>query len=153
MAFYDYHFVTHWKINGPIKLVYDILTDGKNYARWWTPAYVSSERVGEKTFKTLVRARLPYTLEFTTKAIREVEPTEFEIQSTGELAGRGLWKLQSSGEITDVTFYWDVQATKPLVKWLSLFLKPVFKWNHDWVMRTGGKCLQEEVNLRQLFYY
>ncbi len=146
MAFYDYHFVTHWKIRGPVETAFRILKDGPKYSEWWKPAYVKTEEVGPQKVLSLVRAKLPYTLAFTTELVRDISPTEIEIRAAGELVGKGLWKLKQVGETTEVTFYWDVQAAKPIVRWLSLFLKPVFQWNHDWVMKGGEAALQAEVN-------
>jgi polyketide cyclase/dehydrase/lipid transport protein len=144
----DYHFVTHWKVRGPIRTVYDILKDGENYDRWWRPAYVRTDVVGTKKVRALVRAKLPYTLDFMTELVREDPPRELEIKSTGELAGRGIWKLVQNDGSVDVTFFWDVSAEKPLVKLLSPILKPLFRWNHDWVMKTGEPQLQAEVDRR-----
>ncbi|QQR79416.1 MAG: hypothetical protein IPJ69_08565 [Deltaproteobacteria bacterium] len=145
MPFYDYHFISHWRITGPIQVVYDILKDGAHYSRWWKPAYVSSQAMDD-CVESLVRAKLPYTLTFITQLIQENPPYELMVQSTGELVGTGLWKLKAVGDETHIEFYWDVQAIKPLVRWLSLFLKPVFKWNHSWVMKQGEMCLQKEVD-------
>lgn len=148
MSVADYHFVTHWRIRGPVQLVYDILKDGEGYSTWWRPAYVSTRKVGDKKVRSLVRAKLPYTLDFTTQLVRENPPEEIEIRALGELSGRGLWKLEPAGDAVSVTFYWDVRAEKPLVKLLSPILKPLFRWNHDWVMKVGETGLQQEIEHR-----
>lgn len=146
MAFSDYHFITQWNIKGSPARIYEILKEGQNYDRWWKPAYVKTEKVDDKKIQATVRAKLPYTLTFTTELIREIPNQEIEIKSAGELEGNGLWKLEASGDYNSVTFFWDVKATKPLIRWLSFFLKPLFKWNHDWVMKTGENCLQKEID-------
>lgn len=152
MGFSDYHFVTHWRIKGPIHIVYDILKDGLHYSQWWKPSYVNSSEIrdesGAQKVHCTVRARLPYTLTFTTELVRENLPHEILVKSTGELIGTGLWKLRQKDEYTLVEFYWDVKATKPLIRRLSFFLKPFFQWNHSWVMRNGEVCLQNEVTRR-----
>jgi hypothetical protein len=145
----DYHFVTHWRVKGPIQIAFEILKDGKNYAHWWKPAYVSSEEVGSQKVESLVRAKLPYTLRFTSQLIQETPPSELKIHATGELEGTGLWKLKQEGESTVIDFNWDVRANKAVVRWLSFLLKPLFSWNHDWVMNTGEKALQSEINRRK----
>ncbi|MBI3541040.1 MAG: polyketide cyclase, partial [Deltaproteobacteria bacterium] len=94
--------------------------------------------------------KLPYTLTFTTELVREVPPREIEIKASGELAGRGLWRLEQKGEMAHITFLWDVRTERPLMRLLSPLLKPLFSWNHDWVMKTGEKALQEEVCRLQL---
>ncbi len=145
MAFYDYRFVTHWRIRGPISVIYDILKEGQAYSRWWKLSYVSSETVGVGKIRCLVRAWLPYTLQFTTELLQENPPYEFAVEATGDLVGTGVWKLKQEGEDAVVEFHWNVRASKSLVKWLSLFLKPVFAWNHAWVMKKGKACLRQEV--------
>ena len=145
MAVYDYHFVTHWKIRGPIRRIYDVLKDGARYSEWWRSAYLKTEETGPRKVRALVRAKLPYTLDFTTEMVRESRPNELEIRASGELVGKGLWKLNHSDGWTNIVFYWDVRAEKPLVRWLSFLLKPLFRWNHDWVMRVGERGLQEEI--------
>lgn len=151
MSYSSYHFVTHWKVRGGIHLVFEILRDGENYSQWWRPAYVSSRVVGLQgghKVHCLVRAKLPYTLSFTMELAHEKPPYELELRATGELVGRGLWRLREAGELTEIEFQWDVRAEKTLVKWLSPILRPLFHWNHDWVMRMGQIGLQEEVERR-----
>lgn len=148
MASSDYSFLTHWQIEGDRKLVYEILKEGERYPDWWRPAYQECRRVGEEAVACRVRAKLPYTLEFTTELVRERPPEEFEIRASGELEGKGLWRLRQAGKFTEVEFHWDVEARKPWVRALSFLLKPVFRWNHDWVMNTGEACLQSEVDRR-----
>ncbi len=149
MTHSNYHFITHWQIKGRIQTVYDVLTDGANYARWWKPAYVSSEEIKPNVIRSKVRAKLPYTLTFVTEPVRENAPYEIEIKSSGDLVGTGLWTLKREGEFVLLEFTWGVRAEKPWVRYLSSFLKPLFRWNHDWVMSTGGKALQAEVRRRE----
>jgi hypothetical protein len=146
MSFSDYHFITTWKIRGPIEKAYQVLSDGKNYASWWQPAYLSTKEIAPRKIEALVRAKLPYNLRFVTELERENPPHEFKIRASGELEGTGLWRLKQSGDITEIKFFWDVRANKPFVRWFSCLLKPLFEWNHDWVMKTGEAALQTEVD-------
>jgi hypothetical protein len=148
MSQHEYHFTTRWRVKGPIQVVYDILKDGPKYADWWRPAYRSSIKVGPEKVASTVRAKLPYTLKFDTELIREQPPKELALRSTGELVGTGLWKLRQVDSYTEVDFIWDVSAEKPIIRRLSFLLKPLFNWNHDWVMKVGERGLQEEVNRR-----
>ena len=150
MPSHDYYFVTHWRVHGRRPAVFEILKEGEQYARWWRPAYQETRRVGERKVLATVRARLPYTLQFTTELVRESPDRELEIRASGELVGTGLWKLEQQGPEVCIEFHWQVRAEKPLVRWLSPFLKPLFRWNHDWVMATGERALQAEVDRRQL---
>lgn len=142
MPFHHYHFVTHWQVRAPIQKVYEILKDGPRYAQWWRPAYVSSEEIAPGKVRAVVHSRLRYTLTFVTEVTREAPPHEIELRSSGDLVGKGLWKLHQNGEWTKIQFSWEVRAEKPLLRWLSPLLRPLFKWNHDGVMSAGERGLQ-----------
>ncbi len=143
----DYHFLSHWMVKAPIALVFEILKDGPGYPRWW-PCYVHAEQVSPSAVRALVRAKLPYTLEFTTELIFENSPTEIAFKSAGELIGTGRWLLKQDGEHTAVRLFWDVRTEKSWMKLLSPLLRPIFQWNHDWVMKTGEAGLKKELERR-----
>jgi hypothetical protein len=149
MSAADYRFVTPWRVRGLRETVYRTLLDGVHYPRWWKPAYISCRELAPKKIEMVVRGKLPYTLTFTTEVIRENPFEEFEVRATGELDGTGLWTLRQDGAFTELVFYWNVRVTKPLVRHFSYFLKPLLVWNHNWVMSTGEKALQEEIFRRR----
>jgi hypothetical protein len=45
----------------------------------------------------------------------------------------------------NVTYDWRVKAEKPLLRYISFLLKPVFAANHRWAMRQGEQSLQREL--------
>ncbi len=36
----NYHFTTHWRVQGTIEEVYDVLADGPDLVRWWPSVYL-----------------------------------------------------------------------------------------------------------------
>jgi hypothetical protein len=42
-----------------------------------------------------------------------------------------------------VTLEWNPCVEKPLVKFLSPILKPLFYWNHEWTMKRGERQIVE----------
>ena len=40
MATNDYHFITHWRVEGNINEVADILRNAKDLPRWWPSVYL-----------------------------------------------------------------------------------------------------------------
>ena len=40
--------------------------------------------------------------------------------------------------VTAVVYEWNVSTTKPWMNLLAPIARPLFAWNHDWVMRNGG---------------
>ncbi len=71
----------------------------------------------------------------------------------GELAGIGRWRLfEQDGEVpvTAVVYEWNVSTTKPWMNLLAPIARPLFEWNHDWVMRNGGAGLAKLLGCRLL---
>jgi hypothetical protein len=33
-----------------------------------------------------------------------------------------------------VRFHWQVNADRPFIRYLTLVLGPLFRWNHDWAI-------------------
>jgi hypothetical protein len=87
------------------------------------------------------------------RTTRVLKPHLLEGHAQGELAGTGLWRLfeQDGGTpVTAVVYEWNVSTTKP---WMNLFApiaRPVFEWNHDWVMRNGGEGIARLLGCRLL---
>jgi hypothetical protein len=49
----------------------------------------------------------------------------------------------------DIMFDWRIRAEKPLLRWLSFVLKPLFEANHRWAMARGEECLVRELARRR----
>jgi hypothetical protein len=48
-----------------------------------------------------------------------------------------------------VSYDWNIRAAKPLLRYLSPLLKPVFAANHHWAMRMGEISLKLELARRR----
>ena len=152
----EYTFLTEWSVTAPIELVYDILKDGKDYVRWWPDVYLKAAHIpsgdpngiGDQVV-LLTKGWLPYKLRWTATAMRRERPHTIAISAAGDFNGRGIWQLAQHGEECCIAFDWRLRADKPLLRLLSPFMKPVFKWNHRWAMERGYIRLQEEI-ARQL---
>jgi hypothetical protein len=48
-----------------------------------------------------------------------------------------------------ITYNWRVSAIKPLLRWLSWLLRPVFAANHRWAMARGEESLRPELRRRR----
>ena len=40
-------------------------------------------------------------------------------------------------------YEWNVHTTKRWMNAMAPLLRPVFEWNHNWVMRNGGAGIAE----------
>jgi hypothetical protein len=58
--------------------------------------------------------------------------------------------LFEEGGVTAVTYEWSVATTKAWMNLVAPLARPVFAWNHDWVMRRGGEGLARELGARLL---
>ena len=85
------------------------------------------------------RSLLPYRVEFEVTATKVERFSLMEGQATGDLEGTGRWRLYEQDGVTAVLYEWDVATTKPWMNRMAPLLRPVFEWNHDWVMRRGGE--------------
>jgi uncharacterized protein YndB with AHSA1/START domain len=153
----QYEFLTTWCLDAPVEAVFDLLHDSGGYARWWE-GVVSVEMlergdemgVGELTHFTW-RSVLPYSLGFDLRVTRVKRPYLIEGHASGELEGVGTWRLYA-GEGVAVVYDWRVHTTK---RWMNMFgplARPAFSWNHDVVMRQGGKGLAAELGATLLLH-
>lgn len=148
-AFYE--FVTRWEIDAPREMLYELLGTPVNYPVWMKSLNIQVIPISEGDENGVgrediyhIRAFLPYSLTWKLKCIKARKPFEFLSVASGELKGTGKWTFQQKGTGTFVTFEWKVFANKPFLKRFSWLLRPVFKWNHDWVMQRWEKDLQRE---------
>ncbi len=148
----DYRFVTRWRVPGTPQLIYDMLSDTEDVARWWPALYhrvtVTDPGVPHGPGKTVdveSKGFLPYTLKWSFRVTEVDEPNGYALEAWGELIGTGRWTFRADGEWTDVTYDWNVRAAKPLLRYLSPILRPFFSANHNYVMRQGEKGLRAEL--------
>jgi uncharacterized protein YndB with AHSA1/START domain len=153
----DYQFLTTWGIDAPIEAVFDVLNDSPGYPRWWK-GVVSVEvveegdetRVGELDHFTW-RSVLPYSLGFDLRVTRVKRPYLIEGYASGELEGVGTWRLYE-GDGVAVVYEWRVRTTKRWMNVLGPLASPAFSWNHDVVMRQGGRGLAAKLGATLLLH-
>ena len=152
----DYHFVTRWRVNGTCDEVGDVLSDPLQLPRWWPSVYLrvteltpgDADGIG-RVVDLYTKGWLPYTLRwrFTTTESRRAEG--FSLDAEGDFVGRGVWTFVQDGAAVDVTFDWRIAAHKPLLRRLTLLLRPLFAANHHWAMRQGLTSLRLELERRR----
>ena len=74
-------------------------------------------------------------------------PSELAAEVSGELAGTGRWTLSPSGDGTLVRCNWDIRTTRPWMNLVAPLARPVFSWNHDELMREGGRSLARQLGV------
>ena len=155
--FNEYRFVTQWWVHAPREEVFAVLTDSKSLTRWWPSVYRAVDQIAPPTEPDGVGKRLglrtqgwlPYRLHWELRVVEHQSPSRLAFEATGDFVGRGVWTLKEGGDATEVTYEWAIRAHKPLVRYLSVILKPVFAMNHRWAMARGLESLELELARRQ----
>ncbi len=146
-----YHFITRWEMDAPQGILFDLLSEPLHYPAWMKSLRIrvslvtagNENGIGREDHYEL-RAFLPYTLRWNLKCIQSQKPHGFRSSASGDMEGFGEWSFQSLGSKTLVQFEWKVKMQKPILRECSGFLRPLFEWNHDWVMRRWEKDLRLE---------
>ena len=152
----EYRFLTTWCLEAPIEPVWEAIYDSERWPDWWrgVERVVELEPAGEDGTGQVARytwkSRLPYELTFIVRSTRSERPHLLEGEASGELAGTGRWRLFESGGATAVLYEWDVHTTRPWMNLLAPIARPVFAWNHDYVMRNGAVGLARLLDARLL---
>jgi hypothetical protein len=152
MSVNAYHFTTHWQVPGTVEEVAEILANATDLPRWWPAVYleVVETKPGDedgigKEVSLHTRGWLPYTLRWHFRVTESDYPHSFAMEAWGDFVGRGEWRLRQDGGNVQVTYDWRVQAEKPLLRYFSFLLRPIFAANHRWAMAQGEKSLRREL--------
>jgi hypothetical protein len=147
MATNEYHLISHWRVPGTLEQVYQVLYNATAYPRWWSDAFleVSPTDAARSVVNAHSQGFLPYTLHFQAQPAESHYPHGFRVRTTGDFEGQGTWSLQKCGDWVAIKFEWQVRLEKPLIRWLSWLLKPLFVANHRWAMRRGEEGLRQEL--------
>lgn len=155
MAARDFHLVTCWRIPAQIGDVADILTLPQDFPRWWGQVYLAirqtdpgdADGIGRR-IEVHSRGWLPYHLHWQGTLVESDLPHRWVIDATGDLTGRGEWRLVQRGPVAEVTFDWRIRADRPLFRLLAPLFAPVLAWNHRWAMAQGEEGLRSELARR-----
>jgi len=152
----EYHFLTHWRVEGTCGEVADVLGDRLALARWWPSVYLRVDELEPADARGLggrVRAHtkgwLPYTIHWEFEVVESRYPHGFTIVARGDFDGRGVWTIEQDGRFVHITYDWRVRAEKPLLRRLSFALRPLFEANHRWAMAQGETSLKLELARRR----
>jgi uncharacterized protein YndB with AHSA1/START domain len=152
----DYAFLTTWLLESPREPVWDAVYDQAGWPRWWRGVEEAEEvRGGEDrgigTVSRLVwKSLLPYKVEFEVTTTRVEHLQLLEADAVGELSGVGRWRFYEQDGITAVLYEWNVATSKVWMNLLAPVARPVFEWNHDWVMARGGEGIAKLLGCKLL---
>ncbi len=151
----EYHFITHWRVKGTAQEVFEILSDAPDLVRWWPSVYLNVQQMqpGDKqgvgqVISLYTKGWLPYTLRWQFRVTESRAPHGFSLEAWGDFIGRGVWTIEQDGSWVNIIYDWRIRADKPLLRYLSFLLKPIFAANHRWAMARGEESLQLELARR-----
>ena len=107
------------------------------------------ERGVGKVVSLYTKGWLPYRFRWQFRVTESRAPYGSTFEAWGDFYGRGIWTLEQAGPMVNVTFDWKIRADKPLLRYLSFVLKPIFAANHRWAMAKGEKSLKLELARRR----
>ena len=152
----SYHFITHWRVKATLDEVNQVLGNATDLARWWPSVYLEVRELAPGDAKGIGRVIdlytkgwLPYTLRWRFTVTESRQPHGFTLVATGDFVGRGIWTFESDGDQVKITYDWRIEAEKPLLKYLSFVMKPIFSANHRWAMAMGERSLVLELARRR----
>jgi hypothetical protein len=162
----DYHFITTWRAQSTLEEITEIIGDAPGLVRWWPSVYLEvkilepggADGLG-KVVSLYTKGWLPYTLRWQFRVIEVNHPHGFALEAWGDFVGRGIWTFEKEAadngdgdrkEIgwIKITYDWKINAEKPLLKYLSFLMKPIFSGNHRWAMAMGEESLKLELARR-----
>ena len=151
-----YQFVTRWRVEGTPEEVYRLIDAPDDLVRWWPAVWLrvetlepgDTEGIG-KVVRYLSKGWLPYLLQWTGRAVEKEFPNRIVLRAFGDFEGEGRWSFKADGPNVDIEYLWTIEANKPLLRYLSFLLKPVFAANHNWAMARGEESLRLELARRR----
>jgi len=152
----DYAFLTTWLLDSPRQPVWDAIYDQGHWPQWWE-GVEEAEEIGPgddnglgAVSRMVWKSLLPYRVEFEITTTHVERPHLMQADAVGELTGVGRWRLFEEAGVTAVLYEWNVATTRAWMNLLAPVARPVFEWNHDWVMARGGEGIANLLGCRLL---
>jgi len=152
----EYSFLTTWILGADRESVWDVIYASERWPEWWRGVVAADELepgdedgVGQLS-RYVWKSKLPYELDFQMRTTKVERPRLIEGEAAGELTGLGRWRLFEERGTTAVVYEWRVRTVRPWMNLLAPLARPVFAWNHDWVMRNGGRGLAQRLECELL---
>ena len=153
----NYSFLTTWLLDSPREPVFEAIYDQARWPQWWRGVEEAEElRPGDgddgvgTVARMVWKSLLPYRVGFEVTTTRVERPHLMEGDAVGELTGTGRWRLYEQEGVTAVLYEWNVATTKAWMNLVAPVARPVFEWNHDWVMARGGEGIARLLGCRLL---
>ncbi len=156
LNFSEYEFLTQWAFNHPRATLYSLLSQPSEYPQWIRGVQISVAMLNagnpdgtQREDLVSLRSFLPYTLTWKMKCVEADGKHRIVALIQGDLVGQGIWSIREiSKACSEVSFEWKVILTRPSLNRWGWVLRPLWVWNHHWVMQCWRKSLQKELERR-----
>ncbi|MGW6710190.1 SRPBCC family protein [Streptomyces sp. NPDC054956] len=137
-----YRFRSVWDLDAPAARVYAALERPESYPLWWPQVRAVAPAGDERSGTALIRSALPCTLRVSAaELLRDPVRGVLEVALGGDLEGWARWTVRSRAGGSRALYEQEVEVRSPLMRWLSLPGRPVFRLNHALMMRAGRRGL------------
>lgn len=145
----NFEYVSHWRLRSPPARVWAALTEVEAWSQWWPYVrQVQTLRRGDASGLGALRritwgSRLPYGFTLDVECTEAERERRLRGRASGQLQGEGLWELTPAGDGgTRLRYTWRLELNTRWMRLLAPLAAPLFRWNHDSVMRAGERGLQ-----------
>ena len=69
------------------------------------------------------------------------------MSGSASVSGSIIWTISPAERGTRAALEWNVEVRKGLVRHLTPVLRPLFAWNHNWVMGQGESALKRRLGV------
>lgn len=143
--------VSDWHISAHIDAVWRALNHPDYWPRWWPfVRTVEKLRAGDANglgsiYRIEWTSRLPYDITFEVETVEVIPQRLIRGSARGQLNGQGVWELRPDTTSTHVRYTWTVALGQPWMRFVAPLAAPVFRWNHNAVMRAGALGLSRHL--------
>ncbi len=152
----DFELITDWHIAAPIDAVWQALNHPDYWPRWWPYVRaVEKLRAGDadgvgSLYRIEWTSKLPYDITFEVETVEVARYERIRGVARGQLNGQGLWEFSPDQSSTRVRYTWSVNLGQAWMRRLKPLAAPIFRWNHDAVMRAGAVGLAAYLHAKLL---
>ncbi len=148
-----YQFTHSWRLQTTAQAVWERISDFEAIEDWEGVTFQKVYHHGHPHgvgdhYRMHIRTRFGYRLTFQFSIVEKQECALIRLEATGDLHGYGIFRLEQCGDCTVLHYYWEVQTTKPWMKWCEPWLRPFFIWNHNQVIYRGIQGLTQHLELQ-----
>ncbi len=147
--------ISRWRLDTSRDRLWKLLTDATAWPSWW-PHLASvyplsggdAAGVGSR-HAFLWRSGIGYTLRIVMTTTRATPCRELEAKATGDVNGIGVWVIEddAAGSLR-LTYRWEVELSRPWMRWLAPLLRPLFARRHFAVMACGAHGMARQLGCR-----